>query len=103
AGTDSGSVRRDRGHGPAYRPRTRDLGRVLLRDQPVRPGDAGLSSDRLGDQAVCLYRGVPARLYAIEPAHGRAGSDRPGAGPAEMDAEQLHPQILRAADVTGWR
>ncbi len=90
------SERRHRRDGSAYGPRAGDVGRLLLRLQPVRPRDAGQSPARFVVQAVCLCGCARQRLHAGEQDPRRTGVAAARSRLADVDAEELREAFPRS-------
>ena len=71
------------------------VGGYQLRRQPVQPRHPGAAPAGLGVQAGRLHRGARKRLHAVEPGPRRSDRDRPGARPRQVEAGQLHQEVLR--------
>ncbi len=99
----AGSVGRAGRDGSAYRPGAGDQRRVQLCDQPVRPRDPGVSTNRVGDQAVCLSDRARSRLYAVDAGQRRPDLAAAGRRAADVDADQLRGRPLPRPDPAAHR
>ena len=86
------------GDGHADRPRARDVGRLVLRPQPVQPRRPGVAPARLGLQALRLSRGDGRRPDAGVGRAGRALQLRSRPRPAGVVAQELRRRLYGPDD-----
>ena len=91
----AGNLRRHGGDGSAYRPRTGNGRRFLIRSEPVQPCHPGAAPAGLVVQAHRLCRGARQRLHAFDHRHGCADRNRHGGRGRHLEAGKLRRQILR--------